>query len=139
MNTARIRHETEFCAAFRLEMPGATDDENRAAFGVCFSPNYHGHNYRMAVTVKGPIDSRTGMVMDYAILADLIKTRIFDAVDHRNLNTDVDFLSGIIPTSENLAVSFWAELADGLPNGVRMVEIELQESRDNAVIYSGPQ
>jgi 6-pyruvoyltetrahydropterin/6-carboxytetrahydropterin synthase len=139
MNIARIRHEIEFCAAFRLEMPGATDTENRAAFGVCFSPNFHGHNYRLAVSVEGPIDARSGMVMDYANLADLIQTRIFAQVDHRNLNLDVGFLQGVIPTSENLAVAFWHELASGLPAGVSLVEIELQESRDNTVIFHGPQ
>lgn len=138
MPIARIQHEIEFCAAFRLAMPGATEEENRSAFGVCFSPHYHGHNYQLKVTLEGEIDPQTGMVMDYAVLAEIMQRRIFQPLDHKNLNEDVPFLEGIIPTSENLCVAFWSELAPEFSLPIRLVELELRESRDNAVVYHGP-
>jgi len=138
MPRAEIRVSAEFCASFRLEIVGASDEENRAAFGACFSENFHGHNYLAEFRLEGEIDPRCGMVADYAVIDRLIQEHIIEAVDHRNLNLDVDFLAGIIPTSENLCVAFWQRLAAVLPDGVRLGEIHLRESRDHAVVYRGP-
>lgn len=137
MPRAQIRVRSEFCAAFRLAMEGASDAENAAAFGVCFSPNYHGHNYLLEVCVSGEIDARTGLVADYAVLDELIAREITAEVDHKNLNTDVPWLAGVVPTSENLSVAFWQRLVAALPAGLRLDRIRLQESRDHEVVYEG--
>lgn len=137
MPRAQIRVTAEFCAAFRLAMEGASDEENRATYGVCFSPHFHGHNYELEVTVEGEIDPRTGMVLDYAVLDDLIQRHLIEKVDHRNLNIDVAFLSGMIPTSENLCLAFWSELRSQLPLEIDLKRIRLRESRDHEVIYEG--
>lgn len=137
MPRAQIRVRAEFCAAFRLAIEGADDAENRAAFGVCFSPNYHGHNYLLEVTVEGEVDARTGLVADYAVLDALVHEQIITPVDHRNLNTDVDFLNGVVPTSENLCIAFWPRLRDALPEGLSLMRLRLQESRDHEVVYEG--
>jgi 6-pyruvoyltetrahydropterin/6-carboxytetrahydropterin synthase len=137
MPRAQICVRAEFCAAFRLAIEGASDAENRAAFGVCFSPNYHGHNYLLEVTVEGEVDARTGMVADYARIDAMIQEQLIDPVDHRNLNTDVDFLQGVVPTSENLCIAFWPRLQDALPAGLRLMRLRLQESRDHEVVYEG--
>lgn len=137
MPRAQIRVRSEFCAAFRLAMEGASDAENAAAFGVCFSPNYHGHNYLLEVTVSGEIDARTGLVVDYAVLDAWIAREIHAEVDHKNLNTDVPWLAGVIPSSENLCVAFWARLFETLPAGLRLERIRLRESRDHEVVFEG--
>ena len=137
MPCAQIRVRSEFCAAFRLAMEGASDAENAAAFGVCFSPNYHGHNYLLEVCVSGEIDARTGLVADYAVIDELIAREITSEVDHKNLNTDVPWLAGVVPTSENLSVAFWQRLTASLPDGLRLDRIRLQESRDHEVVYEG--
>lgn len=118
-------------------MEGASDAENQAAYGVCFSENYHGHNYLLEVVVEGEIDARTGLVVDYAVIDEVIARRITADVDHRNLNTDVPWLAGVIPSSENLAVAFWGRLHDALPEGLELQRIRLQESRDHEVEYCG--
>jgi 6-pyruvoyltetrahydropterin/6-carboxytetrahydropterin synthase len=43
--------------------------------------------------------------------------QIIQHVDHRNLNTDVPWLEGLIPTAENLAMTFWERLKRELPQG----------------------
>ncbi len=134
MPRARITHTAEFCAAFRLRNEARDAAWNDATFGVCHSANYHGHNYLLTVEVEGPVDPDSGMVMDLTRLAALVRERIVERVDHRNLNTDVDFLAGTIPTSENLAAAFWRILAAELPPGVALAAVRLQESRDNAVV-----
>ncbi len=44
----------------------------------------HGHNYRVAVTVEGPIDSECLFVIDFAILKQVVR-RYVEQVDHRVL------------------------------------------------------
>ncbi|HEX9792470.1 MAG TPA: 6-carboxytetrahydropterin synthase [Planctomycetota bacterium] len=138
MRTLHVTHRAEFCAAYRLASPALSDDENRRTYGVCFSPHGHGHNYLLEVTVAGAPDSVTGMVMDLNRLKALVEARVVQAVDHKNLNHDVDFLAGIVPTSENLLLAFWERLADELPGGVQLDSLRLQESRDQWVDYRGP-
>ena len=137
MPRAQIRVRSEFCAAFRLAMEGASDAENAAAFGVCFSPNYHGHNYLLEVCVSGEVDARTGLVADYAVLDELVGRLIVAEVDHKNLNTDVNWLEGAVPTTENLCVAFWSRLSEALPPGLTLDRIRLQESRDHEVVFEG--
>ena len=109
------RRET-FNAAHQLRNPDLSDDENRDLFGKCV--NLHGHNYVLDVVVAGKIDDASGYIMDLKRLSDIMRQQIIQHVDHCNLNTDVPWLDGIIPTAENLAVAFWDRLAGELPDGL---------------------
>ncbi len=139
MPTAQISVQVEFCAAFRLEQPAFTDEQNMAAFGPCFSKNFHGHNYKLKVFFMGEIDPQTGMVADYSMLERLLQEQVVEHVNHRNLNLDVPFLRGLVPTSENLCVAFWPRISGGLPSGLTLVEVELSEDRRFGVRYRGPE
>jgi 6-pyruvoyltetrahydropterin/6-carboxytetrahydropterin synthase len=108
------RRET-FNAAHQLRDPGLSEDENRRLYGKC--ANLHGHNYVLEVVVAGEIDQATGYVLDLKELSDVISRRVIEDVDHRNLNTDVPWLEGLIPTAENLAVAFWERIRPELPAG----------------------
>ncbi len=131
-----ITRKLEFCASHRLYNPKFSDKENEETFGLCNNPNGHGHNYVLEVTVKGEVDPETGMVLDLKILKKLINEEIVDKVDHKNLNVDVDFLDGIIPTAENIAIHFWDILESKIHNG-KLHQIKLYESERNFVIYRG--
>ena len=109
------RRET-FNAAHQLYDPGLSDEENRRLFGKC--ANLHGHNYVLEVVVAGEVDQASGYVMDLKVLSDVMNGQVIQDVDHRNLNTDVPWLSGRIPTTENLAVTFWERLQSKLPEGL---------------------
>jgi len=114
-NVLVSRRET-FNAAHQLRNPGLSEDENRRLFGKCV--NLHGHNYALDVVVAGKIDDETGYVLDLKLLSELIYEQVIQYVDHRNLNTDVPWLKGCVPTAENLAVIFWERLKRELPEGV---------------------
>lgn len=131
-----ITRKVEFCASHRLYNPTFSDEKNARVFGLCNNPNGHGHNYTMEVTVKGDVDPETGMVLDLKFLKKLVTEEIIDKVDHKNLNVDVDFLQGIIPTAENLAIKFWEVLEAKLGDGL-LHEIRLYESPRNFVTYRG--
>lgn len=130
--TARLT----FSAAHRLHNPARDAEWNRRTYAKCDNPAGHGHNYAIEVSVEGPIDSETGMVIDLKKLKDLMRERVVDRVDHTNLNTDVDFLRGVIPTAENLARAFWRQLTPAVSEG-RLCEIVLHETERNSVRYRG--
>lgn len=114
--TVLVSRRESFNAAHQLRDPRLSDDENRRLFGKCVS--LHGHNYVLDVVVAGKIDNATGYVMDLKQLSDVMCKQIIADVDHCNLNTDVPWLEGLIPTAENLAVAFWERLEAGLPDGM---------------------
>ena len=132
----RITSSATFSSAHRLHNPDRDDEWNRAVFGKCNNPHGHGHTYGLDVTVEGPLDPETGWVMDFAVLKAIVAERVVRKCDHRNLNVDVDFLAGVIPTAENLAVRFWEELAPHVAPA-RLVEIVLHETERNRVVYTG--
>jgi 6-pyruvoyltetrahydropterin/6-carboxytetrahydropterin synthase len=109
------RRET-FNAAHQLYDPGLSDEENRRLFGKC--ANLHGHNYILEVVVAGEVDQASGYVLDLKLLSAVMNGQVIQDVDHRNLNTDVPWLSGRIPTTENLALTFWERLQPELPEGL---------------------
>ena len=130
--TRRMR----FNAAHRVHNPALSDEENRALFGKCNNPNWHGHNYVLEVSVIGEIDPRTGYVIDLGALARLVEREVIDRVDHRNLNLDVDFMHGVNPTSENIVVQCWRVIAPLVAPG-RLARLRLWETENNYVEYQG--
>jgi len=113
--TVLVSRRESFNAAHQLCDPDLSDDDNQRLFGKCAS--LHGHNYLLEVVVAGRIDQATGYVLDLKALSAVISRLIIDEVDHRNLNTDVPWLQGVIPTAENLALAFWERIRPALPEG----------------------
>ena len=129
-----LTRRMEFSAAHRLSLARLTDEENRALYGVCAGD--HGHNYAIEVTVRGPADAETGMVMDLKHLADLLDEKIFADCDHKHLNHDVPWLADLVPTAEVLAQAIWERLDGDLPG--LLFRVRVYESRDNFADYLGP-
>jgi len=114
--TVLVGRRESFNAAHQLCDLDLSEGENRRLFGKC--ANLHGHNYVVEVVVAGEIDPTTGYVLDLKVLSDVVTRQIIRDVDHRNLNTDVWWLKGRIPTTENLAQAFWERLEPELPDGL---------------------
>lgn len=113
--TVLVSRRESFNAAHQLRDPALSDEGNQRLFGKC--ANLHGHNYVLEVVVAGEVDQTTGYVLDLKQLSDVIHRRVIQDVDHRNLNTDVPWLEGRIPTAENLALAFWERIRSELPEG----------------------
>jgi 6-pyruvoyltetrahydropterin/6-carboxytetrahydropterin synthase len=114
--TVSVSRRETFNAAHQLRQPDLSDAENQRLFGKCV--NLHGHNYVLEVVVAGKVDDATGYVWDLKQLSDVMRRQIIQDVDHRNLNTDVPWLKGCVPTAENLALAFWERLRPELPEGL---------------------
>jgi 6-pyruvoyltetrahydropterin/6-carboxytetrahydropterin synthase len=107
-----VTRKVHFNAAHRLHNPSKSDQWNLDTFGKCNHSNWHGHNYVLEVTVAGKPDPDTGYVIDLGKLKKLLENEILEPCDHKNLNLDVPFLQGIIPSSENLCEVFYNQIKD---------------------------
>lgn len=136
MPDVTVTRRLQFNAAHRVHNPALSPDENDALFGKCNNPNWHGHNYTLEVSVTGPIDPKTGYVMDLARLKNLVNDAVVAQVDHRNFNLDVPFMKDVNPTSENIIVAFWKEI-EPLVAPARLERLRLWETDNNYVEYDG--
>ena len=130
----RVEH---FCAAHKLHNPNLSEAENQALFGKCANPNWHGHNYRLHVTVKGVHAPHTGFVINAINLSAIIKKVILEKVDHLNLNLDVDFMQGILPSAENLLIAIWQQLTPHITGAATLHCIRLEETDTIYAEYYG--
>ncbi len=121
-----VFRKAHFNACHRLYNPAWSEDKNQAVFGVCTSPNYHGHNYDLVVKVTGEVDKDTGMVINLRTLSEIIKEHVEKRFDHKNLNLDVDDFKDLNPTAEHICYIIWqilrAEIDDNLDLSVRLFE-----------------
>lgn len=134
-----VTRRLHFCAAHRLHNPKESDEWNADTFGLCNNEQWHGHNYELEVSVLGDPDPRTGYLIDLKELKDLVNERILKVCDHKNLNEQVPFLTGINPTTENLVKAFWSVLDPAIGNERRrLYRIRLEETPRNSAEYMGP-
>ena len=136
MPSVTVTRRLSFNAAHRVHNAALSDEENARLFGKCNNPNGHGHNYTLDVSVGGPIDERTGYVIDLGVLRQVVEERVVNRIDHKHLNLDVDFMRGVNPTSENLVVAIWRELEPVVRPGT-LVRLVLWETPNNYVEYTG--
>ncbi|MDP1801937.1 MAG: 6-carboxytetrahydropterin synthase [Bacteroidota bacterium] len=130
------RHE-HFNAAHKLYNPTWSEEKNVEVFGKCANGNWHGHNYELIVTIKGNIDPDTGFLMDVKVLSAILQEHVCEKLDHRNLNLDVDFMSGVLASTENLAIAIWKQIVPHLPKGVDLHCVKLYETPRICVEYFG--
>ena len=133
-----VLHREEFSAAHRLHSSALDARQNRETFGPC--EHVHGHNYVLEVAVRGPVDPRTGMVLNLNTLMQVVREEVIDHVDHKFLNEDVPFLRDLpVITAENLAIAFWQRIAAHEPEwgAARLHRVRLMESDANVVDYYG--
>jgi 6-pyruvoyltetrahydropterin/6-carboxytetrahydropterin synthase len=132
----RLVSSSHFSAAHRLHREDWDEERNRRVFDKCNNPNGHGHTYGLEVTVEGDVDSETGYVMDFGDLKRAVHENVIVKLDRRHLNFDVDFLSGVNPTAENIAVGIWRQLQPRVAPA-RLVRVTLDETEKNRVVYEG--
>jgi len=133
-----LTRRERFSAAHRMFRQDWTDEKNMEVFGKCSNPRWHGHNYELSVTVKGEISEETGFIMNVGRLKEIIRARIIDRIDHRNINLEVDFMKGKTATTENLAISIWDELRPFIEQeGAKLHCVRICETENNSIEYYG--
>ncbi|MEW5846259.1 MAG: 6-carboxytetrahydropterin synthase [Bacteroidota bacterium] len=138
MPIAYLTRRERFSAAHRLYRPEFSDEENFRLFGQCSHPNWHGHNYELFVTVKGEVDQHLGYVVNLKLVSQIIRDRVISKLDHKNVNIDVDFMQGVLATTENLAIAIWKELEQPIREvGAQLHCVKIKETENNFVEYYG--
>ena len=131
-----LTRKAEFSASHYYHNPEFTAEENARIFGKCNNPNGHGHNYTLEVTVRGPVDPKSGFVVDLKQLKDVMSREVLDALDHRFLNKEVPEFFTKIPTTENLAIAIWQRLAPKL-NAAQLHRVRVYETPNLFVDFYG--
>ena len=111
----QVTRRYEFSASHRLHAPALTEEENRRLYGKCNNPFGHGHNYVLEVSVRGPVEARSGRAVDPAALDHLVREKVVRAFDHKNLNEQIEAFEHVVPTSENLGLLIHRRLKQGWP------------------------
>ncbi|HKK63446.1 MAG TPA: 6-carboxytetrahydropterin synthase [Bacteroidales bacterium] len=133
-----ITRVEKFNAAHKLWVDQWSEEKNKEVFGKCSNKNWHGHNYYLHVTIKGKPDPLTGFVVDVKYLSKIIKSKVIEYIDHSNLNLDVPFIpEGMQPTTENLVIQIWKELAPHIPGEAELFKLKLYETDSIYAEYYG--
>ena len=143
LSLTRIYH---FSGSHRLHSPKLSDAANRDLFRECNNQGGHGHNFYLHVTVSGPVDPATGMIINLGVLDPLIQDVVLRKLDHRfysaeylRLSEAADHAEPWIATSENLVRLIHPWVAAALPEGVELIRLRLDETASNRFEYSGKQ
>jgi 6-pyruvoyltetrahydropterin/6-carboxytetrahydropterin synthase len=131
-----------FAAAHRLHSDALNEKENQRVYGKCNNPYGHGHNYVLEVTVAGPVDPATGMVMDPGLLDETVEREVLERFDHKHLNLDVENFRNLVPTTENLCIEIYKLLHKNLEGSdggrlTRLQRVRLEETNSNFFEYEG--
>lgn len=130
--TTSFSRRYEFSAAHRLHAPALSDEENRDVYGKCNNPKGHGHNYQLEVTIAGPVETQTGMVIDMVEMDTRVAT-ILDDFDHRHLDYEVQEFSDQPSTAENILLVLWQRLRAAF--GPQLSHLRLWETANNVFEY----
>jgi len=133
-----ITRREVFNAAHRVYREEWSDEKNLEVFGKCSNPQWHGHNYTLYVTIKGDIQNNLGYVADLKSVSNIIQKCIIEKIDHKNINTEVDFMKDRIASTENIAIAIWEELEKPIRKmGAELHCVKLEETENNFVEYFG--
>lgn len=125
VNMVRLTQSFEFSASHRLYVAHLSDEENDRLFGKCANINGHGHNYVLDVTIRRATDLDDSTALSVPAFERLVKKRVIDRFDHKNLNLDCAEFQDTNPTVENIASVIWRLLSEDLGDtliGVRVWE-----------------
>ena len=133
-----LTRRERFSAAHRMFRPDLSDDQNHKLYGQCSNPDWHGHNYILYVTVKGEIDPEIGYLMNLKKLKEIINREVIKKIDHKNLNTQVDFMKNRLASTENIAIAIWEVLDEAIKmEGANLHCVKIAETENNYIEYFG--
>ncbi|KAK2582660.1 hypothetical protein KPH14_004939 [Odynerus spinipes] len=132
-----LTRKESISSCHRLHSNVLSDEENKVIYGKCNNFWGHGHNYTVEVTVRGPLDPATGMVMNISDLKVYMKNVLMEQLDHKNLDKDVPYFKNVVSTTENVAIYIYNELKKEMPKPELLYEVKIHETDNNIVYYRG--
>ena len=125
---ASLTRTVAFQARHRYYRPDWSEARNREVFGAMADPPGHGHDYRCAVTVGGPL-GESGMILDLSLLDRILQDEVLTPFTGKHFNLDVPaFAYGrTLPTCEAIAAYIFPRIAARLPAGVVLERVRIME------------
>ena len=136
MSNPIITKKYHFCASHKYGNSNWSEEKNYEVFGKDY--NNHGHNYILEVSVTGPIDPESGWLVDLQKLNVLVRSKIVDVIDHTQIEKDIDWFKGKQPSSENILIWAWNEIAPRMEQGT-IHRLRLVETHSIFTDYYGPE
>ncbi|XP_011638020.1 6-pyruvoyl tetrahydrobiopterin synthase [Pogonomyrmex barbatus] len=134
---AYLTRKEQISCCHRLNSPHLTEYENEKVYGKCNNFWGHGHNYTVEVTVRGPVDPLTGMVMNLKVLKDCMQKVLMDQMDHKNIDKQIDYFTDKVSTTENVAIYIFNELKKLMPKPELLYEVKVHETGKNVMYFRG--
>lgn len=116
-----------FSATHVYHIESWSEDKNREVFGPCSNPNGHGHDYSLEVVVRGPIDERSGMVVNVTDIDKVVQQLLEEEFDGKFLDREHPYFRQRIPTTESIVTYLWQALDGSFPN-CELYKLRLYES-----------
>ncbi len=136
MSNPIITKKYHFCASHKYGNADWSEEKNLEVFGKDY--NTHGHNYVLEVSVTGPIDQGSGWLVDLKKLGQIVKKYVVNVLDHSQIEVDIEWFKGKQPSSENILVWAWDEIAPRLERGT-LHRLRLVETHSIYTDYYGPE
>ena len=136
MSNPIITKKYHFCASHKYGNADWSEEKNLEVFGKDY--NTHGHNYILEVSVTGPIDQGSGWLVDLQKLSKLVNSRVVNVLDHSQIEVDIEWFKGKQPSSENILIWAWGEIAPMLERGT-LHRLRLVETHSIYTDYYGPE
>ena len=136
MSNPIITKKYHFCASHKYGNADWSEEKNLEVFGKDY--NTHGHNYILEVSVTGPIDQGSGWLVDLKKLDQIVKKYVVNVLDHSQIEVDIEWFKGKQPSSENILVWAWDEIAPRLERGT-LHRLRLVETHSIYTDYYGPE
>jgi 6-pyruvoyl-tetrahydropterin synthase len=123
----RLTRVVEFHAGHEIRRADWTDQQNAAHFGR--ASQLHTHTYQCHVTVSGALHPSEGGVVRLAELDDLLKREVVDRFGGKTIHEGAREFGpgGWLSTGEALSVYLWGRISGGLPSGIRLHAVRVQE------------
>ncbi|KYM97349.1 PREDICTED: 6-pyruvoyl tetrahydrobiopterin synthase [Cyphomyrmex costatus] len=134
---AYLTRKAQISCCHRLNSPFLSEHENEVVYGKCNNIFGHGHNYNVEVTVRGPVNTSTGMVINLEDLKDCMQKVLMDQMDHKNIDKQVDYFRKTVSTTENVAIYIFEELKKHMSNPELLYEVKVHETDKNVMCFRG--
>ena len=132
-----ITKQFKFCAAHKYWNHGWDHNKNHEVFGDDIK--VHGHNYLLDVTITGPIDDSSGFIYDIQKIKKIVYEKVISILDHSQIQEDIEWFKGKQPSTENLVIFIWEQIASQIESPAKLYKIKLRETPTIFTEYFGPE
>lgn len=132
-----ISKQYKFCAAHKYWNNEWSEEENKDIFGKDIY--IHGHNYLLDITVSGPINEASGFIINLKQLNELVEKEVINILDHSQIEKDISWFHNRQPSTENMVIFIWSQIADEIPKPAKLHSIKLRETPTIYTEYFGPE